>query len=36
VIQFNAVDAVKLESPQGFMFLNIISCIHSEFVDLKI
>jgi hypothetical protein len=36
VIQFNAVDAAKLESPQGFIFLRIISCIHSEFVNLKI
>jgi hypothetical protein len=24
-MQFNAVDAAKLESPQGFIFLNTIS-----------
>jgi hypothetical protein len=35
-MQFNAVDAAKLESPQGFIFLNLTSCIHSEFLNLKI
>jgi len=35
-MQFNAVDAAKLESPQGFIFLNIISLIHQKFVNLKI
>jgi hypothetical protein len=35
-MQSNAVDAAKLEGPQGFIFLKIISCIHSEFVNLKI
>jgi hypothetical protein len=36
VIQFNAVDAAKLESPQGFIFLNLTGFNHKKFNILKI